>query len=172
MKRIAAMALGAAMMITPAMADLNQFYKGSSGQWSIEGYYGDKNFCAAKTYWDNGNSYMSLFNMEGSDVISLYIHNDSWNIRGDYGSTYDGATSFSGNAGSDYLTGAFELKDRNTIIFRNLTDEFLTDWIKFRTLTVDMPNNVPDFTIGLVGTRDSVDMLAECIQMLNGEGDE
>lgn len=37
MKKIAAMALGAAMMITPAMAELTQFYKGTSGQWAIEG---------------------------------------------------------------------------------------------------------------------------------------
>lgn len=159
--------LGLALMITPAFA-LSQFYQGNSGQWTIEGYTGGKNFCSAKTYWDGGASYMSLFNMQGSDVFSLMIHNEDWYI-GDSRGLYDLVVEFNGAAGYDAMPGTYELKDRQTIIIRDLTEAFLINWIKYREMTLVMPGNIQSFRIGLIGTSDSVDMFSECIEMLNGE---
>ena len=157
--------LGLALMITPAFA-LSQFYQGNSGQWTIEGYVGNKNFCSAKTYWGN-DSYMSLFNMRGSDTFSLWIHNENWNIVDERG-LYDIVINFSGSAGYDSMPGTYELLDNQTIVIRNLTDAFIANWIQYRVMTIDMPGNIAGFRIGLTGTSDSVDMFDECIYMLNG----
>lgn len=164
-KKLTAAALGLALMITPAFA-LSQFYKGDSGQWTIEGYTGGKNFCSAKTYWGSG-SYMSLFNMRGSGTFSLMIHNEDWNI-GDPDGLYPLDVEFSGSAGYESMPGSYELKDNQTIVIRDLTNAFIANWIQYRTMTLRMPGNIPSFRVGLIGTSDSVDMFNECIDMLNG----
>lgn len=166
-KTLLAAALALSLITTPALA-LSQFYQGNSGQWTIEGYTGGKNFCSAKTYWDGGASYMSLFNMRGSDVFSLMIHNEEWNI-GDPRGLYDLNVFFSGSAGADTMPGTYELKDSQTIVIRDLTDAFLINWVQYRTMVLQMPGNIQSFRIGLIGTSDSVDMFSECIEMLNGE---
>jgi len=165
-KTLIAAAAAIALLATPAYA-LTQFYDWSSGQWRIEGYYGKKEFCSAKTYWDNG-SYVSLFNMRGSDIFSLYVHNVAWDMAGDYGAYYDGIISFDGRAGSGGGPMSFELKDPQTIIIRNLTNDFLRNWIEFREMTIIMPNGISDMRVGLVGTADAVNAFANCIDMLNG----
>ena len=170
-KKITAAALGLALMITPAFA-LEQFYNVKSGQWSIEGYRGEKNFCSAKTYWygpDGGESYMSLFNMKGTQTLSLMIHNTAWNMVGDRGSLYNTNVTFEGSAGNNILTGQFELYDYQTIIFRNITEAFLNDWITYRYMTVEMPGGIRGLKVGLTGTSVAEGELAACVVMQGGE---
>ena len=173
-KKLAAAALGLALTITPAFA-LNQFYSQKIGQWSIEGYTGEKNFCSAKTYWvaDNGGqSYMSMFNMQGTQAFSLMIHNEDWSMMGQTGVVYPIDIDFSGQAGFNTLHGNFELKDSQTIIVRNLTGAFLDDWIKYRIMRVNMPGGIPSLAVGLGGTSDAVYGLAQCVKALNGNTGE
>ena len=159
----AAIAIG--IMSSPALA-LEQFYHHEVGQWAIEGFTGEKNFCSAKTYWPT-DSYMSLFNMKGSDELALYVHNSDWNISGDYGSYYQGKITFTGRAGYDDGGAPFELQDSQTIIFRNLTQEFLVNWVKYRNMKIVMPNDIPDITVGLVGTAAATEAYIDCIDHLN-----
>lgn len=153
------------LFATPAFA-LNQFYDVTSGNWKIEGYTGEKNFCSAKTFWADG-SYVSLFNMRGSNTFSLYVHNKDWDIAGDFGSTYSGRMEFTGSAGSDQGTMQFELKDSKTIIVRNLTDSFLRNWIIYRTMIIVMPNDIPNMAMDLTGTSSLVNSFNDCIDHLN-----
>ena len=165
MKKLIASVLALGLMISPAFA-LNQFFQVNSGQWSIEGYTGDKDFCSAKTYWNDG-SYVSLFNMRNSDTFSLYVHNKDWNMNGDIGSYYSGDVYFEGSAGRQKLYVEFELKDSQTIVLRNLTDAFINSWVEYREMTIIMPNDIPNMSMGLTGTRDSIDAFVSCIDILN-----
>lgn len=154
------------LLATPALAALDQFYHVQSGQWSIEGYTGDKNFCSAKTYWQNG-SYVSLFNMKGSGSFSFIVHDTEWNLNGDIGSYYDAQMRFAGRIGVDSGNAPFELLDSQTIAFRDMTSTFIENWIKYRELTIIMPNDIPNLTIGLSGTADATVAFVDCIDHLN-----
>lgn len=165
MKKLIGAMLALALSITPAFA-LSQFYDVKSGQWSIEGFTGEKNFCSAKTYWDN-NSYVSMFIMKGENKINLYVHNTEWAINGDYGKYYTGDLVFRGSAGVTSGEVNFELKDPQTIIVRDVTDKFLNDWIVYREMVIVMPNDIPDMIVGLSGTAASTEAIVECLDILN-----
>lgn len=159
----AAVALG--LIATPALA-LNQFYHVEAGQWSIEGYTGEKNFCSAKSYWQNG-SYVSLFTMRGSDTFSFIVHNTDWYMNGNIGQFYDGKMVFTGKAGADGGPAPFELLDEQTIAFRDMTTAFLENWIKYRNLEIVMPNDIPNMLVGLSGTSAVTNAFIDCIDHLN-----
>lgn len=164
-KTLLAAAIALGLIATPALA-LTQFFEMKSGQWSIEGYKGEKNFCSAKSYWQNG-SYVSLFNMRGSDKFSFIVHNTNWNINGNLGVFYDGSMIFKGNAGVSVGDSPFELLDSQTVAFRDMSGTFLENWIKFRNLQIIMPNDIPNMDIGLVGTADATSAFIHCIDNLN-----
>ena len=151
-----------------AHADLYQFYQRDLGQWTIEGYRGDKNFCSAKTYWPNG-SYASLFVMKGSDQLSLYLHNNDWKIGDPAGmyKEYEATVHFSGAAGMDSGTISYELIDNQTVVLRNVNDKFLNNWVLYRTMEIVMPGNIGRMIIGLDGTRDLTLAYVDCITKLN-----
>lgn len=161
----AAIALG--LIVTPAMASLNQFYHAISGQWSIEGYVGSKNFCAAKLYYTD-DSYVSIFNMQGTKIVSMMVHNTDWDIVGDKNVTYLGYINFNGKIGNKSNSAFFELKDSQTIVFRDLTETFLDNWMNYRTMTIVMPSSIGNLEVPLRGTGDIVPNFAECIDILNG----
>lgn len=165
MNKLLGIVLALIMSITPAFA-LSQFYEVKSGQWSIEGFTGEQNFCSAKTYWQN-QSYVSLFIMKNGGGISLYVHNTEWALDGDYGAYYSGNMVFRGSAGITSGKVDFELKDPQTIIIRNVSDRFLKDWIIYREMVLVMPNDIPDMVVGLTGTAASTDALVECLEILN-----
>lgn len=164
-KTLLAAAIALSFIATPALA-LTQFFHTESGQWSIEGYRGEKNFCSAKSYWQNG-SYVSLFNMRGSDKFSFIVHNTEWNIDGQLNVFYDSSMVFKGKAGIIVGDSPFELLDSQTIAFRDMSGVFLENWIKFRTLQIIMPNNISNFEIGLIGTADATSAFIHCIDNLN-----
>lgn len=165
MKKLIAAVLALALSITPAFA-LTQFYEVKSGQWSIEGFVGEKNFCSAKTYWEN-QSYVSLFILKGDNKVNLMVHNTDWVINGDYGSNYTGRLLFRGKAGTTGGEATFELMDPQTIVIRDVTDRFLSDWIKYREMVIVMPNDIPNMVIGLSGTAASTEAILECLNLLN-----
>lgn len=154
------------LLATPALAALNQFYHVQSGQWSIEGYTGDKNFCSAKTYWQNG-SYVSLFVMRNSETFSLIVHNAEWDLLGQPGVFYDGTMVFTGQAGLRVLDGRFEMLDSQTIAFRDMTRSFLRSWIDFRDMKIDLGSGIPTMLVGLSGTADATSAYIACIDYLN-----
>jgi hypothetical protein len=164
-KTLLAAAIALGLIATPALA-LNQFYHVQSGQWSIEGYTGEKNFCSAKSYWPNG-SYVSLFNMRGSDKFSFIIHNEEWFMNGNVGEYYEGKMVFTGKIGSETGTAPFEYLDPQTIAFRGMTADFIESWIKYRTLEIVMPNDIQNLSIGLSGTSDATNAFVDCIEHLN-----
>jgi hypothetical protein len=153
-----------------AYAELTQFYQRELGQWTIEGYRGDKNFCSAKTYWPNG-SYASLFIIKGSDELSLYLHNKEWNISDPAGAykEYQATIHFTGSTGMDSGTITYELVDNQTVVLRNVNDKFLDNWVRFRTMEIVMPGNIGRMTMGLTGTRDLVPAFVDCVEYLNGK---
>lgn len=164
-KNLLAAAIALGLLATPALA-LNQFYHVEAGQWSIEGYTGEKNFCSAKSYWPNG-SYVSLFNMRGSDTFSFIVHNEDWFMNGNQGQFYQGEMIFTGKAGRDSGGAPFEFMDPQTIAFREITREFLTNWIKYRNLEIVMPNDIPNLSVGLSGTAAVTNAFIDCIEHLN-----
>jgi hypothetical protein len=164
MKTLLGAVLGVTMLATPALA-LEQFYNVESGQWRIEGYTGEKNFCSAKTYWQN-ESYVSLFVLKNAKEAGLYVHNTDWNLDGDFGTYYSGTIVFSGSRGITSGKMDFELVDPQTIILRGLKDKFLNDWVDYRTMKLVMPNNIPSMTIGLTGTAAATSAFVECLEIL------
>lgn len=163
---IAAIAL--AISSSTAYAGLTQFYQRELGQWTIEGYRGDKEFCSAKTYWTDG-SYASLFVLRKSDEISLYLHNSGWNIGDPSGvyKEYVATIHFTGTAGMDSGTITYELVDSQTVVLRNVNDQFLDNWVRYRTMEIVMPGNIGRMTIGLSGTSDLVPAFVDCVTKLN-----
>lgn len=159
----AIVALG--LLVTPALA-LSKFYQVQSGQWAIEGYTGEKNFCSAKTYWDNG-SYVSLFVMRNSETFSLIVHNAEWDLLGEPGVFYDGTMVFTGQAGLRVLDGQFEMLDSRTIAFRDMTRSFLRSWIDFRNMKIDLGSGISPMHVGLIGTSDATIAFVDCIDRLN-----
>lgn len=164
-KSILASIVALGLIATPALA-LSQFFHVQSGQWSIEGYSGEKNFCSAKSYWQNG-SYVSLFIMRGSNTMSLIVHNTEWYLNGNIGEYYNGKIVFTGKIGTDSGTAPFELLDSQTIAFRDVTNSFLENWIKYRTMKIVMPNNIPNLNIGLSGTAAATEAFVVCVEHLN-----
>lgn len=171
MKPLITSLIAAAMLSTSAIAahaELTQFYQRELGQWTIEGYRGDKSFCSAKTYWPNG-SYASLFVVRNSDQISLYLHNTDWNIGDPAGmyKEYVATVYFTGNAGMDSGTISYELIDNQTVVLRNVNDQFLDNWVRFRSMEIVMPGTIGRMAIGLDGTQGLIPAYVDCVTKLN-----
>lgn len=172
MNKIFSAFLVAATIFTTAptvSAATNQFFQQQVGQWSVEGYYGDNNYCTVKTYWDNG-SFISVFNTKNSNEISIYIYNTQWNI-GDPSGTDPAYTStihfLSNKYGRTSGTISYELIDSQTVILRNINDNFLKDWIAYDAMEIVMPGDIGRIQVGLSGTKAILPVFADCIDKLN-----
>lgn len=163
--------IGACMslMLMVGAAQAEQFYDQNTGQWTVEGYRGDTNYCAASTFWDNG-SYVTFF-VTDKDVASIIVHNTQWNI-GDpigYFNGYTATLRFFGKYPSEQGTINYELKDTQTVILHNVNSEFLNDWIKFEAMNIVMPGDIGQLTVGLAGTKDAVAYMGDCLNRLAGK---
>lgn len=160
-----------AFLATTASAELNQFYSKQLGQWTVEGFNGDIDFCSAKTYWDNG-SYISLFSVKNQNTMSLYVYNTDWNITDPTGRfvEYKATIHFSGNSnGRDSGTIDYELVDNQTVILLDVNSKFIENWISYSQMEIVMPGNIGRMLVGLDGTRDLTPAFAECIEILEGK---
>ena len=152
-----------------AQAGSAQFFQKEIGQWTIEGYRGEVEYCNAKTYWPNG-SYAALVVAKGDPNMSLLLHNKEWNIGDPSGTLpeYAATIHFLGRQnGRDTGTISYELIDSQTIMLGNVNEKFIDNWINYASMEVVMPGNIGRMSIGLGGTRDLVPAFLECIDQLN-----
>jgi hypothetical protein len=157
------------MLLTGAAHAQQQFYKQDAGQWTVEGFRGDMNYCAASTFWDNG-SYITFF-VTDKDVANILIHNKDWNI-GDpvgYFKGYTATLRFFGKYPSEQGTIEYELKDAQTVLLPNVNIEFLKDWSRFDVMNVIMPGDISQMEVGLGGTNSAVSLLGECLNQLSAK---
>lgn len=156
------------LMVGAAQAE-QQFYQQNAGQWSVEGFRGDMNYCAASTFWDNG-SYITFF-VTDKDVASILIHNTEWNI-GDplgYYSGYTATLRFFGKYPSEQGTIDYELKDAKTVLLANVNTKFLNDWSRFEVMNVIMPGDIGQMEVGLGGTKYAVNLMGDCLNQLSAK---
>lgn len=167
---IVAALFSTAIITNSAHAALEQFYNREIGQWNIEGFRGDLDFCSAKTYWNNG-SYISLYSIKNQNNLSLYVHNTDWNISDPTGqfAEYLATIHFSGQTGRDSGTIEYELVDNQTVILRNVNNKFIENWVLFSQMEIVMPGNIGRMLVGLDGTRDLTPAFVECIEILEGK---
>lgn len=147
-----------------------RFFQKEIGQWTIEGYRGEVEYCNAKTYWPNG-SYAALVVAKGDPNMSLYLHNKDWNIGDPSGTLPEYVATihfFSNNNGRDSGTIKYELIDSQTVILVNVNDKFIDNWVNYASMEIVMPGTIGRMSIGLGGTRDLVPAFVECIDQLNG----
>lgn len=171
LKTISTILLAITFLSVNASANTTKFYNKDVGQWTIEGYRGDPEFCSAKTFWDNG-SYMSLFSVKNEKQMGLYIHNKEWNISDPTGffPEYVATIHFFGKQnGRDSGTIEYELIDNQTIILRNVNEQFIKNWIIFAQMEIVMPGNIGRMSVGLNGTRELTPAFVECIEILEGK---
>lgn len=163
--------IGACMtlMVMAGAAQAAQFYHQDSGQWTVEGFRGEDNYCAASTFWDNG-SYVTFY-VTDNNVANIIVHNTEWNI-GDPVGYYNGYTAtlkFFGKYPSEQGTIDYNLRDAQTVILENVNTEFLKDWTRFEAMNIVMPGDIGQMTVGLAGTKDAVSYLGECLNQLSGK---
>lgn len=163
-KLLATAALSLLMLSGVALAESERFYRKDAGQWTVEGFHGDSDICAASTFWDNG-SYISFFvSNNGANVM---VHNSQWNI-GDpigYFKGYQARLRFFGKYDPDEGTVDYELKDPQTVLLTNVNEKFLEAWTKYDTMVILMPGDIGQMTVGLNGTNAVVQYMGECLNM-------
>lgn len=157
------------LMLMAGSAYAEQFYDQNSGQWTVEGFRGESNYCAASTFWDDG-SYFTFF-VTDNEQASVIVHNKKWNIGDPIGhfKGYLATLRFFGKYPSEQGTIEYNLRDTQTIVFPNVNMEFLKDWTRFDAMNLIMPGDIDHMTIGLDGTKNAVILMGDCLNNLSGK---
>ncbi len=155
------------LMMMAGAAHAEQFYNQDSGQWTVEGFRGDLNYCAASTFWEDG-SYFTFY-VTDNETANVIVHNKSWNIADPIGNFkgYTATLRFFGKYPSEQGTIDYDLRDAQTIVLPNVNVEFLNDWTKFDAMNLIMPGDIGHMTIGLEGTKSAVGLMGDCLNQLD-----
>lgn len=166
-KIMTAAVMSLALLTTTAYAD--QFYKKDAGQWTVEGFKGETNFCSASTFWPN-DSYVSFF-VTDQKQANILVHNTEWNIGDPTGhfNGYKATIRFFGKYPSEQGTIDYNLTDAQTVLLQDVNVEFLKDWTKFDAMVIIMPGDISQMSVGLDGTNVAVSLMGECLDQLTGK---
>lgn len=168
MKTILAIIGSLMIMVSTAFAE-TPFFNHESGQWTIEGYRGDMNYCSASTFWDDG-SFLTFF-VTDKDEAHIVVYNKKWNIIDPVGHfpEYQATIRFFGDYPAKQGTIDYDLKDNQTVVLTNVNTKFLDNWIKYQVMVLVMPGDIGEMKIGLSGTKDAVGLMGDCLNQLAGK---
>lgn len=156
------------MLVTPTLAD--NFYSSSSGQWAVFGHTGSEDLnpaCVMRTSWNDGSRMYIIQDLADGELY-IYFENMKWNITGPYNKEHEMEIKFFSGQSVKALKASFNLTTNNNIHIRGIKhDMFLDPFVIADRMEFIMPGNIPDATIGLIGTRDAVEYLKGCVRMSN-----
>jgi len=160
-KKIASIIFAMALLATPASA--LQVYEDNVGQWKIHGHIdGENTACVLSTFWPDGSQVnINVFPKSYGQYTTMTVSRPSWS--GQVGNVFKGAVLFHGGAGTNYMTGDFEIIASNKVITRSLSQDFSNWFIMSRVMTV-FPNTPDELAVGLRGTSAAMSSLAVCMQ--------
>lgn len=173
MKKLILGAMAALVMTTgAALSDVSKFYRKDSGAWTVEGIKDDKLvYCAASTFWGNGDESFFTLYITADKETNIIIHNTAWNI-GDPAGHYKGYSakfSFFGDSSPFQGDADYELQDAQTIVIPNVTRNFYEQWIKYSVLNIVMPGDISTINLNLKGTSDALTYMADCTNQMENK---
>jgi len=137
------------------------------GSWNVQGDAGDSTLnpvCRMQTNWQDGSFFTLIKDLKDGELYILMQVN-TWNIIDPPGSIATARFNFhSGNTISGG-PATYELLNKNTVRFRGLHSErFLPDFDRSSSLTIVMPNTIPNAFINLTGTSDALQAMSNCMR--------
>ena len=163
MKKFLAILLSSTMIVSSAIA--GQFYNRNSGQWTVAGYTAEGSLnptCMASTRWPNGAAMRLIHDLKDGELYILY-ENPYLNIMDKPGSVFNLRVVFDNSVA---LMGEYEVISVNAFRIRNISHEvFLPKFSAASVMDFIMPGNMPNIRAGLTGTRNSMLLMAECINL-------
>jgi hypothetical protein len=137
------------------------------GSWDVQGDVGDSTLnpaCRMQTNWQDGSFFTLIKDLKDGELYILMQVN-TWNIIDPPGSIATARFNFhSGNTISGG-PATYELLNKNTVRFRGLHGErFLPDFDRASSLTIVMPNTIPNAFINLKGTSDALEAMSACMK--------
>jgi hypothetical protein len=152
-------------MVVPAHAE--KIYERSFGVWSVEGFVEPNDrYCIANTFWpDNTRMQINAFFNRETPYLTLTFRDPTFYMDVNDTNVYENAV-FSYIHLDDTMTkqnAQWQVKDVDRIIFRNLTEAFLVEFARARTMFIDIGGS-PYVAVDLTGTADVLEAMVICKQ--------
>lgn len=139
-----------------------KFYAKTSGLWTVEGFRSQYEFCSASTFWDDGNSFVSVVVYSDDSPPALFVHNERWDLPDN--ATNNSQVTLQFKKGNESESGKtdYKVKDNKTIIVTGINKQFLSSFIKYSVMSINL-DGASTVTLGLKGTGNAVSLLSECM---------
>lgn len=166
----ATLALATALVVFPGIAEAGKVYSASDGFWTMNGYVeGNEASCVVSAdYADGSRVNLNIFpKLDGAVNLTFTIKNVKWdNSEYPVGTAFPGDMIFRSKAkGKLEMEGDWQIKDKYTVIMREVHDTFVESFLKYDSLVV-FPGSPSEVVILLDGTEAMEQNYNECLDAI------
>jgi hypothetical protein len=135
--------------------------------WIVHGVTGDSTLnpaCKMETRWSDGSFFTLIKDLKDGELYIL-IQVMAWNIVDPPGILATARMNFQVGGSVTGAAATFELLNKNTVRFRGISGErFLPDFDSATSLTIIMPNNIPNVFVNLTGSSAGLEAMSNCMR--------